>query len=515
MTNSAFWRAVHSLTHPMSILAVLLLLFNDHYLRHVSPSWITGKLGDFTWLIFAPFIVGLLFAWLIPRRLQQHERVVGIASIGFIGIWFATAKTIPLVHEWTTSTLDYIVGWEGSLRLDASDLLTLPALLISWHIWRHASNTSPNFKAYAPIIFGLAIMGTLATSYAPPNHGVFCVYEEEGALFLEISNNNFRYTSVDGGLTWQVSTSRLPCDVWSWEFSGIDSRILIDERSEIQYRINIGQSVEVSENDGVTWFNEMDLSFLYNDLRQIYIQTYYDVPDNGTPRSPLDAVIDSGTGNLVLAMGYDGILVRTPDAQWQWVAVGDFSFRETEDMNPFKILSFEIFASIVLGLIFLAVPLKSKRNIGFFVIVGLLWGISVFFYHPVIPASTGQAPSLIDLEFAYYIPPVLALAVSWLRFGGSLDFYWLVPRAILPMLFASIITGLCFLLPYILWAEGHIPVYTTAKAFGIFLGIASVLANSRSINRRFRELYLRREKHQKDQKVFKRIDQTVDPFDPE
>ena len=80
-------------------MAILLLLFNDHWLRYAHPSWLTGKLGDFTWLVFAPFIAALLFAWIIPQRWKQHA---GWLSIGFIGVWFATAKTIPFVHELTT-----------------------------------------------------------------------------------------------------------------------------------------------------------------------------------------------------------------------------------------------------------------------------------------------------------------------------------------------------------------------------------------------------------------------------
>jgi hypothetical protein len=65
--NKAFWKAIHSLAHPVTLLAVFLLIFNDHYLRHAYPSWLTGKLGDFTWLIFSPFIVAILLAWIIPR----------------------------------------------------------------------------------------------------------------------------------------------------------------------------------------------------------------------------------------------------------------------------------------------------------------------------------------------------------------------------------------------------------------------------------------------------------------
>lgn len=64
--NRALWRAAHSLTHSAIVAAVIGLLLNDHWLRHTHPSWLTGKLGDFTWLIFAPLIAAIFFALVIP-----------------------------------------------------------------------------------------------------------------------------------------------------------------------------------------------------------------------------------------------------------------------------------------------------------------------------------------------------------------------------------------------------------------------------------------------------------------
>ncbi len=55
--NLSFRRALVSLSHPLSIAAIGLLLFNDHLWRKVAPSWLTGKIGDFAWLIFAPFLL--------------------------------------------------------------------------------------------------------------------------------------------------------------------------------------------------------------------------------------------------------------------------------------------------------------------------------------------------------------------------------------------------------------------------------------------------------------------------
>ena len=77
MHNRAFWRSVHSLAHPVSIAAIVIMLLNDHVFRWQSPSWLTGKLGDFTWLVFAPLICAAFASWIVPRKHPHQEKIVG------------------------------------------------------------------------------------------------------------------------------------------------------------------------------------------------------------------------------------------------------------------------------------------------------------------------------------------------------------------------------------------------------------------------------------------------------
>ena len=88
MSNSAFRRALASLSHPLSIAAIVVLLLNDHVWRKVAPSWLTGKLGDAAWLVFAPFLLAALMAWVWPKR----EELVGRVSIIGTGLIFALVQ---------------------------------------------------------------------------------------------------------------------------------------------------------------------------------------------------------------------------------------------------------------------------------------------------------------------------------------------------------------------------------------------------------------------------------------
>mgnify|MGYP000618363709 CR=1 FL=1 len=52
------------LIHPVSLLALALLVVNDHYLKEAYPSFLSGKLSDVAFMILAPLwlLVGARWA---------------------------------------------------------------------------------------------------------------------------------------------------------------------------------------------------------------------------------------------------------------------------------------------------------------------------------------------------------------------------------------------------------------------------------------------------------------------
>ncbi len=72
--------ALWSLGHPATLAAVALLLLNGHLLRRAWPSWLTGKLGDFAWLFFAPLALVAVLTLVLPRRLAGRERLAGLLA---------------------------------------------------------------------------------------------------------------------------------------------------------------------------------------------------------------------------------------------------------------------------------------------------------------------------------------------------------------------------------------------------------------------------------------------------
>ncbi len=159
----------------------------------------------------------------------------------------------------------------------------------------------------------------------PPDedHGVVCFVEGEGVILAHAPSFQ-SYLSRDGGLTWQHAesmewTSGADCAsrVQPWELWPIPD-------GTERFRFTPGRSVERSLDSGDTWQLDLDLSPLdwqpegtSEPGRQVV----------GQP-GPLDAMIDRSTGNLLLAMGQKGVLVRLPGGAWQWAPAGEYAHGE-------------------------------------------------------------------------------------------------------------------------------------------------------------------------------------------
>ena len=113
--------------HPVCLVAIAVLVANDHYWKLAHPSWLTGKLSDVAGLVFFPALLAVLG--------RSTPRAVAIATL-------ATAVCFALVKTWVPATdafrwtLGFVQApWHPQpvfAVTDPSDLLALPAVLTSW-----------------------------------------------------------------------------------------------------------------------------------------------------------------------------------------------------------------------------------------------------------------------------------------------------------------------------------------------------------------------------------------------
>lgn len=521
LSNKAFRRAAHSLTHPLSIIAIVLLLLNDHWLRWTYPSWLTGKLGDFTWLIFAPFIAAIVFAWVIPRRLHNHEQIVGFVSFITIGLWFALAKTVPAIHLVTTMAWENIIGWQGSLRMDVSDLLTLPALLIGWHIWQSSKQHRTSLRAIGSVIFAFAVVATLASDgpvFSWSDSGIVSICQVGSSLltatenmpttiykgaeagqpyadpddrnsYIVIRSTNV-FTSEDGGLTWG---HRVEEDFVLPESgcSDVGSKVVTDpDDNAIQYRWESGESIQQSTDAGVTWSLVYGLDELQQDVRRYYnhySSTGYEYTRRFIP-GPVSGLVDQITGNLVLAMSWDGVLVRTAaDGEWHWIALGGkYGLADIQNFSQFSsILFFELWLAGAMG--FLVVTTSTayirQKSIGR-IRKGLLaigWLSWVVLTVVLLPNSKGYAGSIFIPWFNLGLVslPLLVFLALPLSVGAVWDIARNFRKLWKQIALVAVGAALLFLLPFIPWMLGTIPRYTTALAFAMILTFSGLVSGYR------------------------------------
>ena len=167
----------------------------------------------------------------------------------------------------------------------------------------------------------------------PPNedYGVLCFVELEDSIVANAPVFD-TFASQDGGLSWK----QYDLDPVGISGSGCTPSIVLQKElwatpnGLVRYRFEVGQSIEVSYDQGSSWGLAYDLSEVPwepvgtpDPEREVIVQP-----------GPLDAMIDPRSGHLLLAMGHAGILVGLPSGDWHWVRAGRYTL---EAVSPDQI----------------------------------------------------------------------------------------------------------------------------------------------------------------------------------
>jgi hypothetical protein len=474
MKNPAFGRAMEALSHPLSVAGVITLLLNDHLLRRAWPSWWTGKIGDLAWLLFAPFVLAAGLAWLIPRAIRHRDAAVGGLALSLTGIGFAAAKTLPLVHAGTVALLARMYHTPVALQIDPSDLLATPALLAGWVIWKRDTGSPASIPPRAWLVLVLGALATIANSPAADS-GITCLAQEETTVLAY--GGAWRtggYLSTDGGLTWQETPRAVVCEGHQepWQFQD-------PLNQKAWYRVTPGSGIEWSEEGGEAWRREVVLSgqearYAYYEREHTWVHW---------KPAPSDALVDPGTGNLIAAMGVEGALVRTPEGEWTWAAVGPYRHVEMRRLDQLWLLLWGelwLAADVAFASLFtVSVTLVQRRKLDTLAGIAcwILLGIAILGVR-YISFPYLQFPVVGVLILASLIAAAVGLTAAWRAYHHT-------RRAVGIVAIFALGAACLFLLPYLLWSQGAIPHYDTAALFAALLVAASLFAGRRYICQRF------------------------------
>lgn len=320
-----------------------------------------------------------------------------------------------------------------------------------------------------------------------------CLVQQDKVLTV-LSYTN-AYVSIDGGLVWNLAP-RYAADRYESACAEPERRYrigdtqwdLVDPKDDqVIYRFERGAGIIKSADGGRTWFTDMDLP----SWTQAQFSYYARFNSQGAlaydNRGPYDAILQSGTGNLVVTMGIEGVLVKTPAAEWRWVDLGPYHHVEPSDLDFVKRLLKNEF---LLGLLYAALAAKTiirypgsqtkqrgrVSQLVWLVLTGVAWWFwlgAVFSldFDPV------QQPPSWNLDTVFYgvVSSGLVLLMFLLMLISRRRSSFRHTREALKRAGITAVTGWAlFLLPYALWTQGDIPYYSNAITFAILLALATV-----------------------------------------
>ncbi len=304
---------------PVFVLAVAVLLLNDHVLKAAWPGLVTGKLSDVAGVVMVA--VGLMAATRSRR-----------AAFGATAVTFALLKTQPVVAVWAEPVLG------GATRTDPWDLLALVALVPLWP-WvsrrRARPATSPRPELLLPlqiVVVSCAVFATTATSCQ--SDAVDALAYSDGSVF--VASDSAVYRSDDFGRTWVES------DVSPWD--GSLGTVRFGRGTPCPSGVSC---VAIARSDASPT-GSIVVEQVLGDERAAILTLTSDQQDRIDQLAPpicggalvSDAIAFDAPdgGHVVLAMGEAGVLHRLPSGDWEWAAVGPYGFADDEvDDEPLGI----------------------------------------------------------------------------------------------------------------------------------------------------------------------------------
>ncbi|WP_143120928.1 hypothetical protein [Streptosporangium canum] len=110
------------LGHPVTVVATIVLLINDHVLKALWPGLVTGKLSDVAGLLVAPPLLALV-------------RVPALGATIATGTGFVLVKTTATGAALASQAWTLFAG-PSRVLADPTDLVALPALGLAWLVSR-------------------------------------------------------------------------------------------------------------------------------------------------------------------------------------------------------------------------------------------------------------------------------------------------------------------------------------------------------------------------------------------
>lgn len=461
---------------PFVILSILVLLFNDHFLKNYYPSWLTGKISDFAGLFFFPILLTAILKILF-KRLYCKEQFFTHLSFGFTAIWFFAIKTNPLFSYFTESFLSSLLFQNVRIICDPTDLIALIMLIPAWKLQTQLpvfSNQQIRMKnkKVSYIVLVLGIFASLASSPGPRTSiRSFIFYEN--IVYADISIE-YSYQegiesipySTDGGKTWlEINVEDLPEIVGKvlGKYSRLPKTVCTQSNPDICYRTDY-EKILVSFDNGETW----QVSWEIPPGRKKYMQRTYSPLFNENrdlTLGPYDLLaVNINDEQIVLAAaGEHGILIKIGDSEWerrglfgatpipyQAINIEDsFSHVQKEVINNFV-------TTWLLLFLYMLIHLKTYKSASFLIITFTSLIVLFFFFNGYISMLTLYYP------ISFFTLVVISTMYTVTSAINTISTNYIV--IVTPWIICAFSSYL-----FTQWALGVIRMYETALSITVFL----------------------------------------------
>lgn len=343
------------LGHPVTVLALVVLVLNDHVLKAAQPGWLTGKLSDVAGLVLAPPLVAVLAALIVPRLPARAAAGLGL---GLVGVGFIVVKTSGYAAA-VASAAWTVVSGPSLVRADRTDLLALPALAVTFWCWDRARR-DPVGRRSARLVRLLVLLPAVTLAVAATSavwyHDAVRTTVVDGRLAAGTGESwgtgvrsdapSWR-VSDDGGETWRDPTAHekqllepryppspglpiVPPSALPTTPTREGCSAATPQRC---YRLVAGRIwVEESDDAGRTWRLAWEVT---EEQRAILGRHYQEAGPHGERITSQElTVLDVGGGRhvVLVANGRDGFAVRGPDGDWR--RIGFAGAYSAEDSPP-------------------------------------------------------------------------------------------------------------------------------------------------------------------------------------
>ena len=314
MANTDFRGQCESaLTHAFTITAICTLLVNDLVFKSLWPdAWATGKLSDLAWMVFAPPLLAFILSFAARGNTHAQKAAFAAAYLG-LPLLYAAFNTFEPVHDAITRGLSLASGRASGGPLDPTDSLVIPfGTAAALWVWRRPSAGSSRLRARAALLVAsLASLASVASSQVETELGITCVgFDEDGTL---VPQRDIRAYGED-----QIACEQsieTPRGIYAIE--GSDVVRTIGGRKDVAY--------------SAAYLRERGNMNLQAHATRHFVERQ-------VTTGPYSIAYDERTGNVVVAMGLQGIVVGTPDGRWTREAVGRFTPTDFSIVRKFLLL---------------------------------------------------------------------------------------------------------------------------------------------------------------------------------